>query len=160
MKRLWSLIAISTLLAQATHAQDATADPPATAEARAIATEVLDRLDVAWTAGNGTAFASEFADDADVINIFGGYFHGRAAIAERMQLIFDTIFKNSVHRSRTLEAVRNLDTDIIVAVSSARVDVPAGPQAPQIQNRQTFILVSERGGWKIKHWHNTPIRDP
>jgi uncharacterized protein (TIGR02246 family) len=152
MKQLW--LCIFLLVAQVAHAQG-TAD----SDARRIAGEVLERLDHAWTAGDGPAFAGEFADDADIINIFGGHFHGKAAITDRMQAIFDTLFKGSVHRSRTLESVRNLSADIIVAVSSARVDVPSGPQAPQIYNRQTFVLVRESAGWKIIHWHNTPIRE-
>ncbi len=154
MKRSSLFLPALVLAAQFAHAQGAPES-----ESRVVAVEVLDRLDRAWTAGDGAAFADEFAGDADIVNIFGGHFHGKAAIAQRMQSIFDTIFKGSVHRSRTLESVRNLGDDVIVAISSARVDVPTGPQAPQIHNRQTTILTRESGVWKIKHWHNTPIRD-
>lgn len=154
MKQPWLWLSTLLFAAQLSHAQSSVGSDP-----RTIASELLERLDHAWTAGDGAAFASEFSEDADIINIFGGHFHGRAAIAERMQAIFDTIFKGSVHRSRTLESVRELSADILVAVSSARVDVPSGPQAPQIVNRQTVVLLREHGEWKIIHWHNTPIRD-
>jgi uncharacterized protein (TIGR02246 family) len=127
-------------------------------QARLAATQVLDRLDAAWSAGDGAAFAAAFTFDTDVVNIFGARFHGREDLTKRMQSIFGTIFKGSAHRSRTLEIVRYLSTDTILAVSSAHVEVPSGPLAPEIRNRQTFILTQEDGEWRVRHWHNTPIR--
>jgi hypothetical protein len=44
-----------------------------------IASQILDRLDAAWTAGDGAAFAAEFTDDADVVNIFGAFPRSRGA---------------------------------------------------------------------------------
>lgn len=160
MRQALLTVIVGLFVSQALLAQDVAPQASGAANARAVATEVLDRLDAAWNAGDGDAFAKEFSDDADVINIFGAYFHGRTAIAVRMKQIFGTIFKGSVHRSRTLESVRHLSADIIVAVSSAVVDVPSGPLAPQTRNRQTFILVKQQDAWRIVHWHNTPIQPP
>lgn len=128
------------------------------ADPRAVTTAVLARLDAAWNAADGAAFAAEFTLDADIINIFGVHFQGRADIAKRMQLIFDTIFKGSTHRERTLEMTRTLSQGLILAVSSATVDVPSGPQAPRMVNRQTFVLVEDAGRWRIRHWHNTLVQ--
>lgn len=127
-------------------------DPPET-----IAKSVLDRLDTAWTAANGTSFASNFSSDAQVINIFGQRIEGKSDLTARMQLIFDTIFKGSVHRERKLEYTRRLGDGSILVVSTALVDVPGGPQAPQIHNRQTLLLELRDGAWLITHWQNTPI---
>jgi uncharacterized protein (TIGR02246 family) len=124
-----------------------------------IAAGVLGRLDSAWNAASGTRFAAEFTDDADVININGTHFRGRADIGARMQAILDTRFKGSTHRARTLELARSLADGMIIVVSSAVIAVPAGPLAPEAKSRQTFILVNTGQAWQIRHWHNTPLRD-
>jgi uncharacterized protein (TIGR02246 family) len=137
---------------------------PASVEAREdpvqVASAVLDRLNAAWNAADGARFAAEFTDDADVINIFGEPFHGRADLASRMQLIFDGIFKGSVHVGREIEVARYLAPDTILVVSSARIAVPAGPMSPETSNRQTLILVKDGDGWRIRHWHNTTVGRP
>jgi uncharacterized protein (TIGR02246 family) len=127
-------------------------------DARQIASQVLGRLDAAWNAADGRAFAAEFAADADLINLFGGYYHGRPDIGTRMQSIFDTIFKGSRHRERILELSHFISDDALLVVSSAHVDVPAGPMAPELHSRQTFLLRPEDGVWRIAHWHNTLIK--
>jgi uncharacterized protein (TIGR02246 family) len=133
--------------------------PAAPVDAAVVASEVLRRLDSAWNAADGARFAAEFSDDADLINIFGAHFSGRADIAKRMRSIFDTIFKGSTHRARRLEMARYLSPDTILALSSSEVAVPAGPLAPETKNRQTFILTKNGDTWRIRHWHNTTIRD-
>jgi uncharacterized protein (TIGR02246 family) len=107
------------------------------AEASAIAQEVLNRLDTAWNAADGPGFASAFTDDVDVVNIFGMHIRGRRASADRMQHIFDTVFKGSRHGQRELEEARFLAPGVVLAISSATVEIPTGPMAPAMSNRQT-----------------------
>jgi len=132
--------------ADATHAEEAV-----------IALAVLDRLNAAWNAGDGQAFAEMFTADADVINIFGQAYKGSADLKLRMQAIFDGVFKGSRHAARNLEIARRLDENSILIVSSTRIIVPAGPMSPETRNRQTLILVREGDAWRIRHWHNTTI---
>ncbi|HVK16302.1 MAG TPA: hypothetical protein VM533_05090 [Fimbriiglobus sp.] len=54
---------------------------------------------------------------------------------------------------------RYLSPDTILALSSNEIAVPAGPLAPVSKNRQTFILTKRSDTWRIRHWHNTAIRD-
>lgn len=122
------------------------------------AAPVLDRLNAAWDAGDGAAFAAQFTVDADVINIFGEHFRGGSDLVRRMQFIFDGIFKGSRHVERNLEIARHLDEGTILVVTSSLIAVPQGPLAPETRNRQTFILVDDGGVWRIRHWHNTTIR--
>lgn len=137
-----------------------TPDAPAVpVDAAVVASEVLQRLDGAWNAADSAKFAAEFSDDADLINIFGAHFSGRAEIEKRIRSIFDTIYKGSTHRSRRLEMARYLSPDSILALSSNEIAVPAGPMAPVSRNRQTFILTKSGDTWRIRHWHNTAIQD-
>jgi uncharacterized protein (TIGR02246 family) len=123
------------------------------------ASAVLGRLDAAWNAGDGAAFAAEFTENADVINIFGVHFQGRSDISKRMQTIFDGLFRGSVHRARDVEIARHVAPDAILVVSSSVVEVPSGPLSPRTRNRQTFLLVRAEKTWLIRHWHNTTMQD-
>ena len=135
----------------------ALAQPPAgagTVDPTPVAAEVLGRLDAAWNAADGKRFAAEFTVETDVINIFGTHYRTRSDVAERMQVMLDTAFKGSVHRTRTLEAARYLAADLILVLSSAEISRPSAPDA---KSRQTFILIRTAQGWQIRHWHNTVI---
>jgi uncharacterized protein (TIGR02246 family) len=123
-----------------------------------IASPILERLDRAWTDGDGGRFAAEFTDDADVINVSGDHLRTRSGITTQLQAMFGGVFKGSTHRSRTLEMTRSLAPGVIIVVSSSVIDVPAGPLAPVATSRQTFILLEREGVWQIRHWHNTSIR--
>lgn len=155
------LLALSLLSFASMNGSGQPNPPPArlidTSAAR-IASQIITRLDSAWNTSDGVRFAAEFTADSDVINVSGTHLHGRADIASQMQSIFSTVFKGSVHRSRTLEMARYLADSIIIVVSSSVIDVPAGPLAPLATSRQTFIVVNEGRIWQIQHWHNTPIR--
>lgn len=67
-----------------------------------IASGVLTQLDAAWNTADGAAFA----DDADVVNLFGMHFRSREATAARMQPIFEMICRESSHRRRQPRARR------------------------------------------------------
>ncbi len=165
--RGWAAVGLVGLAALAWVAPGVQAQPAAGVEASSIepaaaqiAEPLMNRLDAAWTAGDGARFAAEFTADADVINIFGQRYRGGSDLVERMQLIFDGIFKGSRHVSRTLEIARHLDADTVLAVTSSVIAVPAGPMAPETRNRQTFLLVRDGEAWRIRHWHNTTIGPP
>jgi len=155
------LHALALFSTTSTHALAQTTRPPASdidARAARIVSPILERLDSAWNASDGPRFAAEFIEDADVINVSGDHIHSRRDIGTQMQFILNSVFKGSVHRSRTLELARFLSDSLILVVSSSVIDVPAGPIAPRANSRQTFILIAKGRAWLIQHWHNTPIR--
>jgi uncharacterized protein (TIGR02246 family) len=159
MKHL--LPVLSLLLMTSTNAWAQNKPAPAgdiDAAAERIVSPILNRLDGAWTAGDAVKFAAEFTEDSNVINVAGTHIRGRTALEKQIQSIVSTVFKNSVHRSRTVELARHLSESIILVVSSGIIDVPAGPLAPVANSRQTFIVVNKGGVWQIQHWHNTPIQ--
>ena len=125
-----------------------------------IVSAVLARLDQAWNAADGAAFAAEFAETADVFNLFGAHIRGCPATAERMQHIFDTFFQGSRHRRRQFEDARFLAANVVLAISSATVEVLRGPMVPELHSRQLVVLVEEGGAWRIAAWQNTQIRNP
>jgi hypothetical protein len=76
-----------------------------------------------------------------------------------MQFIFDGVFKGSSHVSRNVEVARLLGDTLLLVVSTARVKIPTGLMAPEMQNRQTLIVSRDNDVWQIAHWHNTPIKE-
>jgi len=124
-----------------------------------VAGEIVRRLERAWNAGDGDAWAAEFAEDADFITVRGEYFRTRATIAEGHHFIFTTFYKDSTNRI-TLLGARAIRDDTILAHSTAELSVPAGPMAGTHRAIQTVLLTREgEGTWKIASFHNTFTSD-
>ena len=108
---------------------------------RAALADVVRRLEAAWNAMDGAAFAADFGEDADFVNVRGEHVRGRAAIAAGHAAILATVYAGSTN-AYTLEA--------------ARLDVPGGPLAGRHAARFSVVLTREPGGWQIAAFHNTP----
>jgi uncharacterized protein (TIGR02246 family) len=130
-----------------------------TEQDRAALAGVLAVLEKAWNAGDGAAYGSQFAEDADFVNIFGLYGKGRQPIATAHQMIFNTVYKGSVNRLELTQA-RMLAADVAVAHMRASLEVPAGPMAGRIEALPSAVFVRDGGVWKIAAFHNTRIQDP
>ena len=64
------------------------------------------------------AWTAEFANDADSIQVLGGFFHGSRDIEHGHRTIFDTIYKGS-HNRFEVEKVRLLRPDVAVVEAVA-----------------------------------------
>ena len=97
-----------------------------------VARDIVARLERAWNAGDGDAFAVPFAEDADFVTVRGEFYRTRDDIAAGHQMIFSTIYKGSVNRIELLRA-RTIGDGSIVAHARARLSVPfraTGRRAP------------------------------
>jgi len=121
---------------------------------RAAADAVAAALTTAWNAADGAAFAREFTDDADFVNIFAMHGVGREAIAEAHQMIFDTIYRGS-RNAFSVEAVRSLRDDVALAHIRALLEIPEGPMQGELRALATAVMVREGEAWKIAAFHNT-----
>ena len=119
-----------------------------------IATAMMGRLEAAWNKADAAAFAAEFADDADFVNIRGDYASGRHAIAEGHAHIWGSIYAGSQVRY-SLRQVRQLAPNVLLVHLDAELHVPRGPLAGQTSALPSLVLVSAEGGWKIASFHNT-----
>jgi uncharacterized protein (TIGR02246 family) len=129
-----------------------TADLPRS-EAAAIES-IVRRLETAWNAGDGDAFAAPFATNADFVNIRAEPHRGREAIAAGHTAIFRTIYAGSTNRCE-LESARLLRPDVALARVVATLDCPTGPLAGRHRARFTLVLTKGPGGWEIASLHNT-----
>jgi uncharacterized protein (TIGR02246 family) len=121
---------------------------------RAALESIVARLEAAWNAMDGPAFAAAFATDADFVTIRGEHYRGRPAIAAGHSAIFRTIYSGSTNRC-TIEAVRLLHPQVALVHVQSVLDTPQGPLAGRHAARFSLVLTKEPGGWEIAALHNT-----
>ena len=86
--------------------------------------DITRRMETAWKAGDGAAFAAPFAEDADFVNIRGEHFRGRDTIARGHDEIFRTIYAGS---------------SIVVQSRSIVSSVPGGGQSVKSRSLEKII---------------------
>ncbi len=123
---------------------------------RAALETIVRRLEAAWNAMDGSAFAAPFAADADFVNIRGEHARGQAAIAAGHAAIFQTIYAGSTNHC-TVEAARLLRHEVALVLVQSIVDAPQGPLAGRHAARFSLVLTKETGEWKIAALHNTLV---
>ena len=125
-----------------------------TSDDRAALDLIVARLEAAWNAGDGEAFASPFAEDADFVTIRGEHFSGRTAIGAGHDAIFRTIYAGSAN-DMVVEAARPLGPQVALVRVYSRLEVPQGPLTGTHGARFTLVVSREQGGWRIASLHNT-----
>ena len=118
--------------------------------------EIISELEKAWNVADGAAFARNFAEDADFVNIRGEYFRTRGAIARGHQGIFDTIYKGSNVQYQRI-GLRALVTGVLLAHVKSTLKVPSGPLAGEHNSVFTMVVVEFQGSWRIAAFHNTLV---
>jgi uncharacterized protein (TIGR02246 family) len=121
---------------------------------RAAVERVVRRLEAAWNAMDGPAFAAPFTEDADFVTIRGEHFHGRPAIATGHAAIFRSIYAGSTNRL-TIETARLLRPDVALVHVYSALDAPKGPLKGKHGARFSLLLTREPAGWEIAALHNT-----
>jgi uncharacterized protein (TIGR02246 family) len=112
--------------------------------------EVIAELTRAWNAGDGSAWAASFAQDADFVDVVGRAHHGREVIAAEHQKIFDTIYRGSRLEIRQVDS-RPLGDGVLLVHTASTLRVPDGPRAGEWHAVQTKIFQNGQ----ILAFHNT-----
>lgn len=112
--------------------------------------EIITELERAWNAGDGEAWAANFTEDADFVDVVGRIQRGRATIARESQNIFDTIYRGSELEIRQVSS-RPLGGGLELVHTATVLSVPAGPRAGVTRAVQSKLI---RDG-KIVAFHNT-----
>jgi len=132
---------------------NATLDP---SELHSIQT-VLERLRTAWCAGDAVAYADNFSDDAQYVEAPGRRVHGRRAIAESHQRIFDTVFRKTRVSGRGEPTIRPISQHVALVEASGAVVFPGeDPAKVPANGLMTLIVRREGDAWKIISFQNTP----
>ena len=121
---------------------------------RAALETIVRKLEAAWNAMDGSAFAAPFAADADFVTIRAEHFRGRPAIGAGHAAIFKTIYAGSTNHF-AVEGARLLRPEVALVHVHSTLDAPTGPLAGRHGARFSLVLTKERGGWEIAALHNT-----
>lgn len=123
----------------------------------AIVSTLFDRLEQAWNAADGDAFAAAFTNDCDFVDIRGTHHQGAPSVAHGHQAIFDSIYAGSVIRYRVGSA-RRIAPGCVLAAATATLDAPRGPTPGVNHSQVTAVATEQAGGWTIAAFHNTLVQ--
>ena len=107
----------------------------------------------AWSRGDGTGFASVFAEDADFTSIRLDRLRGRQAIGEAHQQIFDTFYKGT-RISVEIDGVRHLRPDLAILNIDARMTDASGQPFGPRQAHAMAVVERQSAGWRIVAFQN------
>lgn len=121
---------------------------------------VLDRFEEAFNKRDASLYASNFVDDADWENAFGGRETGRANIEKRLTGVYrmfeqadQTILDRRVMFITNEAAVAVLTKDIKGQRSEA-----TGTELPARRVRNTSVLRKEGAQWKVVYFEAADLR--
>ena len=114
----------------------------------------FDALSEAWKNGDGKAFAQWCTDDVDFINLLGMHVKGRDAVADLHEKIFHGPYQGSTV-AFTIESVRAIAPDTVLAIVPSRIDAPTGPVKGTVLSIASILLVRDGERWKLANFHNT-----
>ena len=111
---------------------------------RAVHQRIID----AWNAGDGSAFAAPFTDDADFVAWEGTHLKGRVEIASFHRRAFDTVVKGS-RLEGEVKFVRLLGPALAVMHSVVTVTRCGQPAAsPGRASMQLTVVAKRNGQWR------------
>lgn len=124
---------------------------------------LIDAQVQAWNSGDGNAWARQFTDDANFINVRGDIFHGREEIAKQHVFIFGGPFKGS-HCDVTFDNVSFPAPGLAVLETTYVVTkfafLPPGlvPTEPGLFRTRMKYIAAERGNvWHLIAAQNTAV---
>lgn len=114
-------------------------------------TEALDRIRVAWDAGDADAYAAQFTDDANYVIFAGLVSRGRSEIRADHVPVFEKWQRGSRMSMKVLDA-RLLGDDVAVVLTEGGVG--KRPRIPH-DKVQTFVFVRQDDRWLCTAFQNT-----
>ncbi len=116
--------------------------------------ELLRKLELAWNAGDGTAFGAPMTEDADFVTIRADHLHGREAIVDSHLGIFSTIYAGSRNQI-ILDSVRQLSKTVALVHARSILEAPAGPLVGRHESTFSTVMLRADGEWQITSFHIT-----
>ena len=116
----------------------------------------------AWNNHDMKAMGDVFTEDADLINVVGTRWQGRANIVKALGVFHRQMFKNEqIHLGQI--TIRSITPNVAVAVAvqtgSGEMVLPdgLGPRKPVGEQPDTFVVIKREGIWKVAHGQNTTV---
>ena len=117
--------------------------------------ELVGRLQQAWNAGDGQAFAAAFWDDADFTVWDGFAFTGRQAIADDHVWAFTEGPRRGSTSTFTVTRIRPLSGTHIIVTATARIEGTGSDGQPNTHLAVPRGVAEQRDGeWRFIHFTN------
>lgn len=117
-------------------------------------TGLLTRLAEAWNAGDATAYAALFTEDADYIVFNGTHIEGRTAIEFSHRGLFDGPLRGStMSLPDDRIKVKPLADAAVLVISEGGTDLAGELRASIV----SFTAVSTPEGWRFASFQNTRV---
>ncbi len=127
-----------------------------TEDREAAVRAVLSGIADAWNAGDATAYAALFTEDADYVTFFGLNMPGRHAIEAGHRALFDGPLKGSkLTGSAEPPKIRFVRPDVAIAVVGGGSTVSGDEPDPRRASTLTYVLVRDPDAWRITSFQNT-----
>jgi uncharacterized protein (TIGR02246 family) len=120
--------------------------------------DVVRQWERAWNAGDMTAAAALFSDDADFVNVAGSHWHGRERIETEHAALHQTNLKGSVFTPLDV-GVQRIGPGValvhIQRVLRGDRDRDGTPRQPRWGVLSWVLLRDVEGRWRIRSAQNT-----
>jgi uncharacterized protein (TIGR02246 family) len=110
-----------------------------------------DEFEQAVSAGDAKTIGTMFVEDSDLVDQAGGMHHGRAAIEDRYQKLFDGAYKGA-QANLEITSIRFVRPDVAVIDGTydlSAIKSPDGVALDAIRGMFTNIFVKANGEWRI-----------
>jgi uncharacterized protein (TIGR02246 family) len=118
---------------------------------RSAVLAALDRVRAAWDAGDATALAAEFTDDASYVIFVGLHYLGRESIRRSHVPVFEKWQRGSRMSMRVLD-LRFPTPDVAVVLTEGGIGTRARIPHDKVQ---TFVMVRDGDTWRCAAFQNT-----
>jgi len=115
---------------------------------------IFSRLEKAWNAGDGKAWADCFAEDADFTVWTGLRIKGRDAIREGHDMIFKGPYKGT-KLVVEFDTFRWIRSDVALVLTKS--DTPGGKKGDQM--KQTLVISKHGKEWLVDAFQNTKVQE-
>ena len=133
---------------------------PAVSDEQALRSLIADGMEVSWNAHHPEEAVTpdKAVEDADFINIYGGWTKGRQNFSETIARLHAPkgLFHGSTRRHE-VEQLRFIRPDVAVAIVRA-FDVRQGGKLTGEETRAVIVYSKEAGRWKLNTFQNTTIK--
>jgi len=120
----------------------------------------LDECAAAWATGDAERMFRTAADDVEWVNIVGMHWRGKTEVVGVHAAYLNTMFKDVPMSLKSIESVRSVGSDVVIAVvrwSVGQFSPPDGSIVPASDDRMTLMFHRTPGGLQLVHGANVQI---
>lgn len=131
-----------------------------TADDRAAVQHWLDECAAAWATSDAERMYATATDDLEWINIVGMHWRGKAQVIAVHHVYLTTMFRGVPMSLKSIESLRTVGPDVVVAVvrwSVGQFNPPDGSTIPAADDRMTLVFRRTPEGLRLAHGANVQI---